>query len=115
MYKCKEFAQAVESFAEKSSLLTLDSPKKAGLLAIAQHYKLSPITTSQKNGEIKKLIKEYLIDEELVPKDEELLLSSTGLSELKRLEFQEREKKRESQLRMKELEIQEKNCLFSCD
>ena len=99
---------AVESFTEKPSLLTLDSLKKADLLAIAQHYKLSPITSSQKKGEIKKLIKEYLIDEELVPEDEELSLPSTGLLELKRLEFQEREKERETQLRMKELEIREK-------
>ena len=99
---------AVESFSEKPSLLTLNSLKKADLLAIAQHYKLSPITSSQKKGEIKKLIKEYLIDEELVPEDEELSLPSTGLLELKRLEFQEREKERETQLRMKELEIREK-------
>ena len=49
-----------------------------------------------------------MIDEELVPKDEGLPLPSTGLLELKRLEFQEREKERESQLRMKELEIREK-------
>ena len=53
---------AVESFAEKPSLLTLDSLKKADLLAIAQHYKLSPITSSQKKGKIKKLIKEYVLD-----------------------------------------------------
>ena len=45
---------AIESFAEKPSLLMLDSLKKADLLAIAQHYKLSPITSSQKKGEIKK-------------------------------------------------------------
>ena len=96
---------AVESFAKKPSLLTLDSLKKADLLAIAQHYKLSPITSSQEKGKIKKLIKEYLINEELVPEDEELPLPSTGLLELKHLEFQEREKERESQLRMKELEI----------
>ena len=99
---------AVESFTEKPSLLTLDSLKKADPLAIAQHYKLSLMTSSQNKGEIKKLIKEYLIDEELVPKDKELPLPSTGLLELKLLEFQEREKERESQLRMKELEIQEK-------
>ena len=83
---------AVKSFAEKPSLLTLVSLKKADLLAIAQNYKLSPITSSQKKGEIKKLMKEYLIDEELVPEDEGLPLPSTGLLELKRLEFQEEEK-----------------------
>ena len=73
---------AVKSFAKKPSLLMLDSLKKVDLLAIAQHYKLSLITSSQKKGEIKKLIKDYLIDEELVPKDEELPLPSTGLLDL---------------------------------
>ena len=71
---------AVESFTEKPSLLTLDSLEKADLLAIAQHYKLSSTAGSQKKGEIRNLIKEYLIDEELVPKEEdELPLSSASL------------------------------------
>ena len=89
-------------------MLTLDSLKKTDLLAIEQYYKLSLITSSQRKREIKKLIEEHLIDEELVPEDEELPLLSTGLLELKYLEFQEQEKERESQLRMKELEIREK-------
>ena len=101
----------VESFTENPSLLALDSLKKAGLLAIAQHYKLSS-SSGQKKGEIKKLIKEYLIDEELVSKDEEQPLTSANLLELKRLEFQERERERErereSQLKLKELEIRKK-------
>ena len=97
-----------ESFAEKPSLLTLDSLKKADLLAIAQHYKLSSTTSALKKGEIKKLIKEFLMDEELVPEDEGLSVSSSGLLELKRLEFEEREKERASQLRLKEMELREK-------
>ena len=99
---------AVKSFIEKLSLLMLDSLKKMDLLAIEQYYKLLLITSSQWKREIKKLIEEHLIDEELVPEDEELPLPSTGLLELKHLEFQEQEKERESQLRMKELEIREK-------
>ena len=59
----------VKSFTEKPSLLMLDSLKKADLLAIVQYYKLSLITSSQKKREIKKLIEEHLIDEELVPED----------------------------------------------
>ena len=46
---------AVELFTKKPSLLTPDSLRKADPLAIAQHYKLSLITSSQKKGEIKKL------------------------------------------------------------
>ena len=78
---------AVKSFTEKPSLLILDSLKKADLLAIEQYYKLSLTTSSQRKREIKKLIEEHLIDEELVPEDEELPLPLTGLLELKHLEF----------------------------
>jgi len=99
----------VELFAEEPLLLVLDSIKKTELLAIAQHYKLSSITGSLKKGEIKKLIKEYLIDEELVLKeDEEMSQPSANLLERKHLEFQEREKEREVRLKMKELELREK-------
>ena len=56
VYKYKIVEEfAVKSFAEKPSLLMLDSLKKTDLLAIAQHYKLLPIASSQKKGEIKKL------------------------------------------------------------
>ena len=48
------------------------------------------------------------MDEELVPEDEGLSVSSSGLLELKRLEFEEREKERASQLRLKEMELREK-------
>jgi len=57
----------VKLFAEELSLLVLDSILKIELLTIVQHYKLSSIMGSLKKGEIKKPIKEYLIDEDLVP------------------------------------------------
>ena len=91
-----------DAFTSKPTLL--DSLKKTDLLALAQYYKLS-INTTQKKGDVKKLVQEYLIDEVLVPEEEtESLEPSTALLELKRLEFQERE----SQLRLKELEVHEK-------
>ena len=95
----------LELFINNLSLLALDSLKKTDLLAIAQHYKLSHLTSAQKKGEINKQLKECLIDEELVAKDEEQSIASTSILELKRLEFQEREKEREAQLRLRELEI----------
>ena len=97
----------IELFTARPTLLALDSFKKTDLLTIAQHYKLS-VTTTQKKGEIKRLIWDYLTDEELVPEEEtESLGSSNTLLELKRLEFQEREKERENQVRIKEMEIGE--------
>ena len=98
----------IEAFIADPTVLVLDSLKKADLLAIAQHYKL-PTNTTQKKGDVKKLIRQYLIDEELVPEEEgEPIVSATAMLELKRLEFQEKEKERESQVRLKELEIREK-------
>ena len=98
----------IEAFIADPTILVLDSLKKADLLAKAQHYKL-PTTTTQKKGDVKKLIRQYLIDEELVPEEEtETIVPSTAMLELKRLEFQEKEKERESQLRLKELEIRDK-------
>ena len=59
----------IELFTGNPTLLVLDSLRKTDLLAIAQHYKLSTNTT-QKKGDVKKLIWEYLIDVELVSEEE---------------------------------------------
>ena len=50
----------INAFTAKPTLLVLDSLKKTDLLAIAQLYKLS----TQKKGDVKKLVREYLVDEE---------------------------------------------------
>ena len=90
----------IEAFIADPMVLMLDSLKKADLLTIAQHYKL-PTNTTQK-------VQQYLIDEESEPKEvSEPLVSSTAMLELKCLEFQEKEKEKESQVRLKELEIYE--------
>jgi len=100
---------SVESFVEKPTLAVVRILKKAQLVELAQHYKLECGT--MKKSEVKELVVDYLIEEELVP-DKELEASSYAISEnaveLKRLEIADREKERESQLRLKELEIREK-------
>ena len=102
---------SVDSFVAKPLLQSVKTLKKSQLQLIALHYKL-PTTSTIKREELRKLISEYLVDEELVPEDELDDSPSppvdANLLELKRLEFQEREWERENQLRLRELEIQEK-------
>ena len=66
--------------------------------------------SSQKKGEVKRLLVSFLTDEEIIPEDEahsDTPTTSEDVLELKRLELQDRERERESQLRIKELEIRE--------
>ena len=65
-----------------------------------------------KKSEVKQLVIDYLVDEELVSDEELEATSDHAVSEnaveLKRLELADKEKERESQLKLKELEIHEK-------
>ena len=96
----------VESFAASPTLEVFNSLKKAELLLVAQHYKLS-VTSSMGKGEVKKVVLSYLTEEELLSEEE---LESANASredvlELKKLELQERDKS--IQLKLRELEIRE--------
>ena len=77
----------------------INSLKKANLLVIAQHYQLS-VNESMSKAQIKKLIVEYLQDEELLSNSSDAVETGTMMSEekleLKRLEFQEKEWEREA-------------------
>ena len=65
-----------------------------------------------KKGEVKRLLVEFLINEEIIPKHEENsgVMPPLNESELKlrHLELQDKEKEREAQLKLKELELREK-------
>ena len=96
---------SVESFVDAPKLSTLSSLKKAELTALAQHYKLE-VTNTMKKSDIRKLLAEYLVEEEIVSDDDEL--ASDNVVELKKLELKDKEKERESQLRLKEIELRER-------
>jgi len=55
----------VESFLASPTLEVFNSLKKAELLLVAQHYKLS-VASSMGKGEIKKTVLSYLMEEELL-------------------------------------------------
>ena len=95
---------SVELFVEAPALSSLRALKRSDLLALANHYKLETTSGMRKN-EIRTVLLEYLIDEEVVSEDETVVAETTSAVELKRLELREREKEQESQLRLKELEF----------
>ena len=98
---------SVESFVEAPALSSLTALKRSDLLALADHYKLE-ITSGMRKNAIRTVLIEHLIDEEIVSEDETVGVETTSVVELKRLELREREKERESQLRLKELEFKER-------
>ena len=102
---------SVEEFVKEPSLRVINSLKKPQLIEVGTYYKLE-VDASMKKGEVKRLLVEFLIDEEIIPEDEEnsgvTPLSNENDLELRRLELQDKEKEREAQLKLKELELREK-------
>ena len=102
---------SVKEFVKEPLLRVTNSLKKLQLIEVGTHYKLE-VDASMKKGEVKRLLVEFLIDEEILPEDVEnssvTPLSNENELELKRLELQDKEKEREAQLKLKELELREK-------
>ena len=97
---------SLQSLVGEPRIEEFNSLKKAELLQVAQHFKLT-VNTSMGKGEIKKIELNHLVEEELLPEEElENVNTREDHLELKKLEFHERE--REVQLRLRELEIREK-------
>ena len=82
------------------SLKVVKSLKKSELTVVAQHYKLE-ISSTLKKSELKNLVIEHLLEEELVSDDDSDLPDTASATrntlELRRLELQDRERERESQ------------------
>ncbi|XP_065893824.1 uncharacterized protein [Dysidea avara] len=97
---------SVETFVPAPKLSELAARKRSELVALANHFKLE-VSTSMRKGDVKKLVSNYLMDENIVSDDEEAIEES-NLIEMKRLELQEKEREREAQFRIKELEIKER-------
>ena len=89
---------SVESFVDSPKLSTLVPLKKADLSALAPHYKLE-ITSTMKKSDIRKLLVEHLVEEEIVS-DNEDVLTSANVVELKKLKLKDKEKELESQLKL---------------
>ena len=93
------------------NLRVVKSLKKSEFILVAQHYKLE-ISSTLKKSELKNLVIEHLVEEELVSNDDSDLPDTASATrntlELRRLGLQDRERERESQLRLKELEIRQK-------
>ena len=108
----------LDKFTAEPSVELLKLGKKTDLLNLAKHYKLSEIKSSMRKHEIKNILVQYFVDEEIFNENALSLIvdiqsvSSSKELELKfqirQLEIQEREKEREWKERDKEREREER-------
>ena len=119
----------LDKFTAEPSVELLNLGKKTDLLNLAKHYKLSEIKYSMRKHEIKNILVQYFVDEEIFNENAlSLIVDVQSVSSLKELELkfkirqleiqerekerewerEEREKEREFQLRMREIEMQER-------
>ena len=95
----------LDKFMAEPSVKLLNLGKKTDLLNLAKHYKLSVIKSSMRKHEIKNILVQYFVDEEIFNEnvlslivDVQLVSSSKELElkfQIRQLEIQEREKERE--------------------
>ena len=104
----------LDKFTAEPSVELLNLGKKTDLLHLAKHYKLSEIKSSMRKHEIKNVLVQYFVDEEIFNEnalslivDIQSVTSSKELElefQIRQLEIQEREKEREWKEREKERE-----------
>ena len=95
----------LDKFTAEPSVELLNLGKKTDLLNLAKHYKLSKMKSSMRKHEIKNILVQYFVDEEIFNENALSLIvdiqSVSSLKELelkfqiRQLEIQEREKERE--------------------
>ena len=108
----------LDKFTAEPSVELLNLGKKADLLNLAKHYKLSEIKSSVRKHEIKNILVQYFVDEEIINEnalslivDVQSVSSSKELElklQIRQLEIQEREKEREREREREEREVREK-------
>jgi len=99
----------LETFVNEPSLQVVQTLKESHLQELAAHFKLSTTIMARKK-ELRKLVMGYLVEEELVPEEsiEDVPASPVVDKNLLELKCQDHEWERESQLKLCEIELQEK-------
>ena len=108
----------LDKFTAEPSVELLNLGKKTDLLNLAKHYKLSEIKSSMRKHEIKNILVQYFVDEEIFNEnalslivDVQSVSSSKELElklQIRQLEIQEREKEREREREREERKEREK-------
>ena len=104
----------LDKFTAEPSVELLNLGKKTDLFNLAKHYKLSEIKSSMRKHEIKNILVQYFVDEEIFNEnalslivDVQSVSSSKELElkfQIRQLEIQEREKEREREREREERE-----------
>ena len=107
----------LDKFTAEPSVELLNLGKKTDLLNLAKHYKLSEIKSSMRKHEIKNILVQYFVDEEIFNEnalslivDVQSVSSSKELElklQIRQLEIQERENEREREREREEKEERE--------
>ena len=102
----------IQEFIEKPLLatLTVSHVKKDDWIGLAQKYKIA-YSASQTKSQIKKKVIDYLVTEDLLPKEAYALCSEEGsasLLMLKKLELEDKAKQREHEVQQREYETQQR-------
>ena len=98
-----------KQFIENPDATEFKSLNKDKLLALAEHLELFDVKKSIKKSEIKNIVAEKLIEDEIFSEEE--ILSETDkmlLFKKLELEFQEKEREKERELELRKLEMQER-------
>ena len=108
----------LHKFTAEPSVELLNLGKKTDLLDLAKHYKLSEIKSSMRKHEIKNILVQYFVDEEIFNEnalslivDVQSVSSSKELElklQIRQLEIQEREKERKREREREEREREER-------
>ena len=108
----------LDKFTAEPSVELLNLGKKTDLLDLAKHYKLSEVKSSMRKHEIKNILVQYFVDEEIFNEnalslivDVQSVSSSKELElklQIRQLEIQEREKEREREREREEREREER-------
>ena len=108
----------LDKFTAEPSVELLNLGKKTDLLNLAKHYKLSEIKSSMRKHEIKNILVQYFVDEEIFNENAlSLIVDVQSVSswkelelklQIRQLEIQEREKEREREREREEREEREK-------
>ena len=108
----------LDKFTAEPSVELLNLGKKTDLLNLAKHYKLSEIKSTMRKHEIKNILVQYFVDEEIFNEnalslivDVQSVSSSKELElkfQIRQLEIQDREKEREREREREEREEREK-------
>ncbi len=101
----------IDEFVANPSQEVLTSLRKCDLLEVAEHYKIEAIRSSMLKSEIKRILVNFLVEEDILPETalEILETEKTDLLKIKQMEFDMKVRQMEMEERAREREERERD------